>query len=57
MTKMPEELKNKMKKQGYHFVGEHSAVKICEYTANGLRGETLCYKYTFYGILGRVVLI
>ncbi len=39
-----------MEKQGYHFVGEHSAVKICEYTANGLRGETLCYKYTFYGI-------
>lgn len=50
MTKMPEELRNKMEKQGYHFVGGHSAVKICEYTANGLKGETLCYKYTFYGI-------
>ncbi len=50
MTEMPNELKAKMEKQGYHFVGKHSAVKICEYTANGLRGKTLCYKYTFYGI-------
>ncbi|MGC8649067.1 MAG: 4-demethylwyosine synthase TYW1 [Candidatus Micrarchaeia archaeon] len=47
---IPIELKNKMSKQGYHFVGDHSAVKICEYTANALRDETLCYKYTFYGI-------
>ncbi len=47
---MPEQLEKRMTKQGYHFVGKHSAVKICEYTANGLRGETLCYKYTFYGI-------
>lgn len=47
---MPEQLQKRMEKQGYHFVGKHSAVKICEYTANGLRGETLCYKYTFYGI-------
>lgn len=50
MAKMPEGLQQKMEKQGYHFVGNHSAVKICEYTANGLKGGTLCYKYTFYGI-------
>lgn len=50
MKQMPLELKQKMQKQGYHFVGDHSAVKICEYTANGMRGKTLCYKYTFYGI-------
>jgi tRNA wybutosine-synthesizing protein 1 len=50
MGAMPVELKQRMQKQGYHFVGEHSAVKICEYTANGIRGKTLCYKYTFYGI-------
>lgn len=50
MANMPQELQKRMEKQGYHFVGEHSAVKTCEYTANGLRGETLCYKYTFYGI-------
>jgi len=50
MAQIPELLEAKMKKQGYHFVGKHSAVKICEYTANGLRGGTLCYKYSFYGI-------
>ena len=50
MGGMPAVLKQKMEKQGYHFVGKHSAVKICEYTANGLRGGTLCYKYSFYGI-------
>ncbi|MCL4389398.1 4-demethylwyosine synthase TYW1 [Candidatus Marsarchaeota archaeon] len=47
---MPVALKEKMEKQGYHFVGKHSAVKMCEYTANGVKGKTLCYKYTFYGI-------
>ncbi len=50
MPGMPDALKGKMEKQGYHFVGKHSAVKICEYTANGLRGGILCYKHTFYGI-------
>ncbi len=47
---VPAPLKQKMEKQGYHFVGRHSAVKICEYAANGLRAGTLCYKYSFYGI-------
>ena len=47
---MPETLKNKMQKQGYHFVGNHSAIKVCEYTANALRGRELCYKNKFYGI-------
>ncbi|MCL4374072.1 MAG: 4-demethylwyosine synthase TYW1 [Candidatus Marsarchaeota archaeon] len=50
MPEMPNELREKMKKQGYHFVGRHSAVKICEYTANGLEGKELCYKFKFYGI-------
>lgn len=50
MAEMPQLLKQRMEKQGYHFVGRHSAVKTCEYTANGIRGETLCYKYSFYGI-------
>ncbi len=50
MAQLPAVLEERMKKQGYHFVGKHSAVKICEYTANGLRGGTLCYKYSFYGI-------
>jgi len=47
---IPKELINKMKKQGYHFIGKHSATKICGYAANGLRGGHLCYKNAFYGI-------
>ena len=50
MTQMPQALKELMQKQRYHFVGKHSAVKICEYAANGMRDETLCYKNKFYGI-------
>ena len=50
MSQLPEALKTRMQKQGYHFAGRHSAVKICEYTANGLRGGILCYKHAFYGI-------
>ena len=37
-------------KQGYRLVGNHSAVKICEYTRKMLRGQGGCYKYAFYGI-------
>ncbi len=48
---MPEELAAKMKKQGYHFVGKHSATKICGYTASSLeKGGGGCYKNRFYGI-------
>lgn len=37
-------------RQGYRLVGNHSAVKICEWTKKSLRGEGECYKCTFYGI-------
>lgn len=41
-----------MEKQGYRFVGNHSAVKICEWTKKSLidnnKGE--CFKNKFYGI-------
>ncbi len=41
-----------MQKQGYRFVGSHSAVKICEWTKKSLtdndKGE--CFKNKFYGI-------
>ena len=47
---IPDSLKSKMKKQGYHFVGNHSCIKICEYTSNALRNRELCYKSKFYGI-------
>ena len=40
----------KMKKQGYRFIGDHAAVKICRWTKKSLRGEGECYKNRFYGI-------
>lgn len=48
---VPDELKKMMVRQGYHFVGKHSAVKTCTYTASSmqLQGAT-CYKHQFYGI-------
>lgn len=39
-----------MRKQGYRQVGNHSAVKTCEWTRKMLRGQGGCYKYVFYGI-------
>jgi len=41
-----------LEKKGYRFVGKHkhSAVKICEWTRNALRGKNFCYKQKFYGI-------
>ena len=47
---MPEGLAKSMKGQGYHFVGQHSATKICAYTASSLKGGHTCYKHKFYGI-------
>jgi hypothetical protein len=37
-------------KEGYKVIGTHSAVKICRWTKNQLRGRGGCYKHTFYGI-------
>ena len=41
-----------MEKIGYRIVGpnKHSAVKICSWTRNSLRGRGVCYKEKFYGI-------
>ncbi len=47
---IPEKLASMMKKQGYHFVGRHSATKLCSYTISSLKGGTTCYKNKFYGI-------
>jgi len=47
---LPEKLKEIMKKQGYHFVGAHSATKICNYTKKSIENGTTCYKHKFYGI-------
>ncbi|MBN2421231.1 4-demethylwyosine synthase TYW1 [Candidatus Woesearchaeota archaeon] len=39
-----------LEKQGYRVVGNHSAVKICNWTRNALNGKGSCYKCKFYGI-------
>ncbi|HJX50907.1 MAG TPA: 4-demethylwyosine synthase TYW1 [Candidatus Nanoarchaeia archaeon] len=44
------ELKKRMQKQHYSFVGNHSAVQICRWTKKSIRGEGNCYKQQFYGI-------
>ncbi|MCD6479410.1 4-demethylwyosine synthase TYW1 [Candidatus Bathyarchaeota archaeon] len=49
---IPEELRRVYRKQGYQFVGSHSAVKACHWTRKSLRtgGAEYCYKQRFYGI-------
>ena len=39
-----------MVKQQYRLVGNHSAVKVCNWTKSLLRGGGGCYKLKFYGI-------
>jgi tRNA wybutosine-synthesizing protein 1 len=41
-----------LERQQYRIVGKHrhSAVKVCGWTKNLLRGKGGCYKYAFYGI-------
>ncbi len=45
-----EDFEHLLKKQGYHFVGKHSAVKPCLWLKNSIRGRGSCYKSKFYGI-------
>lgn len=45
----PERIKE-MEKQGYRFVGNHSAIKTCLYCRKAVKGEDTCYKNTFYNI-------
>ncbi len=42
--------KKAMIKQGYDFVGNHAAAKVCTWTKNDLIGKGTCYKNKFYGI-------
>ncbi|MBI2075920.1 MAG: 4-demethylwyosine synthase TYW1 [Candidatus Aenigmarchaeota archaeon] len=37
-------------RMGYRFVGRHSAIKVCHWTKESIRGENVCYKNKFYGI-------
>jgi len=39
-----------MRKQGYHFANEHTAVKPCLWTKKALLEKKFCYKCHFYGI-------
>ncbi|MCD6398734.1 MAG: 4-demethylwyosine synthase TYW1 [Candidatus Aenigmarchaeota archaeon] len=47
-----EKTTERLEKTGYRFVGKHkhSAVKVCLWTKNSLRGQGVCYKQKFYGI-------
>ena len=47
---LPKGLASTLAKQGYHFVGRHSATKICGYASRSLKGGESCYKHQFYGI-------
>jgi tRNA wybutosine-synthesizing protein 1 len=40
----------RMYKQGYRFVGRHSAIKVCEWTKKSIRKTESCYKNKFYKI-------
>lgn len=48
---MNKRYKRLLEKQNYKFCGKHSAVKICAWTKKSLRGEAVCYKERFYGII------
>ncbi|MFN3621511.1 MAG: 4-demethylwyosine synthase TYW1 [Nitrososphaerales archaeon] len=48
--RIPTELKQILKKQGYHIVGTHSATKKCRWLHNSLLYNRPCYKEKFYGI-------
>ncbi len=48
---MDENKKKDLEKQGYRIVGNHSAIKVCHWTKRAIRGEDVCYKCTFYGII------
>ena len=48
---MTDKLKLKdLRKQGYRFVGNHSAIKVCLWCKKSIKGEDVCYKDKFYGI-------
>ncbi len=43
-------IKKDLEKQGYRFIGNHSAVKICPWTKKDLLDGSKCYKSVFYGV-------
>jgi tRNA wybutosine-synthesizing protein 1 len=49
-TSAPPPLIDALKRQKYHFVGKHSAVKRCRWFHETLVRDRECYKQKFYGI-------
>ena len=49
-SQLSKQQQSQLHHQGYRLVGNHSAVKTCEWTRNSLRGSGACYKFAFYGI-------
>ncbi len=47
---VPPSLLQALKKQRYHLVGRHSAVKRCKWLYESLVNDRACYKQKFYGI-------
>ncbi|MBI4167854.1 MAG: hypothetical protein HY515_02755, partial [Candidatus Aenigmarchaeota archaeon] len=43
-------MREKLTGMGYRFVGNHSAIKVCNWTKESIRGKNVCYKNKFYGI-------
>ena len=49
-SEMPIELREKLKRQGYHLLGERGAFKACQWQRKSLLHGDVCYKQRFYGI-------
>jgi len=49
-TLIPPSLIKALKKQRYHLIGQHSAVKRCKWLYETLIHDRSCYKQKFYGI-------
>ncbi|MFX0044693.1 MAG: 4-demethylwyosine synthase TYW1 [Candidatus Hermodarchaeota archaeon] len=47
---MPAELRAKLKRQGYHLLGQRGAFKACQWQRKSLLYGDVCYKERFYGI-------
>lgn len=43
-------MRKRTTKMGYRFVGKHSAIKVCHWTKESIRGKNYCYKKKFYDI-------
>jgi len=47
---MRPELKQRLQRQQYKFVGDHAAVKLCHWMKQSMLHGRMCYKQAFYGI-------